>query len=103
MINEIYVITNDIFEEIRNGVSSDYQAFRSTAELFNGYMLEELSLRNLEGIDATDVDTNYNRAKLANLIESLKKLDDSNDWNKFILSYTNDGEVKIQFEKIDKS
>lgn len=102
MIDNMYDISKEIFNIINTGIVNDYQSFKYVVELHDGYMIEELTVKDKKGVEDTDVATNYNGAKLASLIENLKEDKSSDDWNKFIMSYHN-GEVKIRFEKNKKT
>ncbi|NWB51288.1 hypothetical protein [Pseudomonas gingeri] len=99
MVAEDIELTKQIFSLIESGIVHDYDAFRYEAEIFDGYMREQLSVEK-NGLEVTDAERDYNGAVLYRLLRELKgnAVKRGEDWAMFVMSYRRGGEVKANFE-----
>lgn len=99
MIVEELDIAKEIFSLLGEGIVDGYDSFEYIVEVHEGYMEEELDV-TLDGRASSDIKKDYNAAKLHDLVTRLKQkaLSRGDDWKKFILSYVQGEEVKLNFE-----
>ncbi|CZF87028.1 hypothetical protein [Grimontia marina] len=98
MITKDSDIVKKIFYLLDAGIVHGYDSFKYVAEVCEGYIEEELTVE-LNGVEQTDADTNFNGAVLYSLIEDLKasSLERGENWKSFVISYERGGEVKTNF------
>ncbi|NWD73154.1 hypothetical protein HX890_03320 [Pseudomonas gingeri] len=99
MVTEDLELTKQIFLLMELGIVNGYDAFRYEAEIFDGYMREQLSVEK-NGVEVTDAERDFNGAILYRLLRELKNnaVKRGEDWAMFVLSYRRGGEVKAKFE-----
>ncbi|WP_248768909.1 hypothetical protein [Pseudomonas sp. MWU12-2345] len=99
MVTEDLELVKQIFSLVESGIVSGYDAFRYEAEVFEGYMREQLSVEN-NGVEVTNAERDFNGAILYRLLRELKNnaVKRGEDWAVFIMSCRRGGEVKANFE-----
>lgn len=99
MITDELEIAKKIFSMLDDGIVNGYDSFEYIVEAHEGYM-EEMLVVSLDGVASSDIDRNYDAPRLHMLVASLKKkaFDRGDDWEKFILSFDQGGEVNVNFE-----
>ncbi|WP_090210214.1 hypothetical protein [Pseudomonas asplenii] len=98
MIAQDFDIAKQVFALIESGIVQGYDYFRYEAELFEGYMREQLSVEN-NGVEVTDAERDYNGAILYRLLRELKanSVGRGEEWSVFIMSCRRGEEVKTNF------
>ncbi|RBH59139.1 MULTISPECIES: hypothetical protein [Pseudomonas] len=99
MVTEDLELVKQIFALLESGIVNGYDAFRYEAEVFDGYMREQLSVEK-NGVEVTDAERDFNGAILYRLLRELKNnaVKREEGWVVFVMSYRRGGEVKANFE-----
>lgn len=97
IIEDIEVVKN-IFALIQSGIVEDYDASRYETEVYEGYMVEEISIEK-NGTLNESPEMDFNGAILYRLVKELKASAASRgeNWRSFVMSYNVGGQVKTNF------
>ena len=99
MVTNDIVILKEIFTLLGTGIINGYDCFKFEVEVHEDYIEHELSVI-LDGIKSTNIKTDYNISIMYELIEKLKlsASERGDNWNSFILSCEDGGEVKVDYK-----
>lgn len=98
MIAEDLSIFKELFSILDQGIVDGYDAFQYEVKVGEGWVETQLTAER-EGVEITDVDTDFNNAVIFKLVKQLRQsgVQRGDHWTAFTLSYRRGGQVRTFF------
>jgi hypothetical protein len=98
MITEDLSIVKELFSILDQGIVDGYEAFQYEVKVGEGWVETQLTAER-NGIEITDVETDFNNAVIFKLVKQLRQsaAQRGDHWTAFTLSYRRGGQVKTFF------